>query len=238
MLPIPVKNTEDPVIGQTIREIVRRAADATQYQKLIGPIEIVKQLTVQGLLRTYDQLANNINALGMIVCNNLDVVGSATVERLGVGARATIGELEVYGPAIFNSGIVMGAWANYTPTWSNLNSATGTLNWAKYTRIGKTVHVAISFTFSGAAITAPVVDFSLPVARAATTQYLNGSAVFRDEGVNTYFGVLAGISANDARIIAMVASTTYVSYADVSATVPFTWGASDVLYLNFTYESI
>ena len=101
-LPVPVKNTEDPSIGRSLREIVRRAADATQYQKLIGPIEIVGTFFVQSLAKFNDVLIHRLSVLGQIAANNLDVVGSTTTERLGVAARATAGELEVFGRAFFN----------------------------------------------------------------------------------------------------------------------------------------
>src|SRR3990167_9095993 len=113
-LPIPIKDIKnEPSLGQSLREIVRRAADATQYQKLIGPIEIVVTLFVQSLARFNDALIHRLSVMGMIDTGNLEVRGSTTTDRLGVANRAAVGELEVFGKAYLNqSPAITGLTAN------------------------------------------------------------------------------------------------------------------------------
>jgi hypothetical protein len=106
-----------------------------------------------------------------------------------------------------------GAWTAWTPTLTNF-TFTGT-PYARYTQVGKTVHVAIAGVVSGAPTGA--LGLTLPVAAAVV-------------GVAR----LAASSGTDVQFIAASVSGTNTSFAP---TAPFTWAASDVLSFQLTYEA-
>ncbi|EKE25860.1 MAG: hypothetical protein ACD_5C00016G0009 [uncultured bacterium] len=131
------------------------------------------------------------------------------------------------------------AWESYVPDTPYLSG--GTLNYAKYKKIGKTVHYRIKYTLSGANISGPA-SFSLPVAAHADYAQSDyepiGTVILRDTGVN---GVTAHAMWATGQYIAiriMKADSTYVTnVTNVSSAVPFTWGSGDQIYIQGTYEA-
>jgi hypothetical protein len=133
------------------------------------------------------------------------------------------------------------AWTTWTPTLVSLSG--GTLTFAKYQQIGKTVHFRFMYTLAGAGVGSNP-SFTLPVA--ATSDYkpasLDGpmafSASYNDSSSNTVSPLTVFMSsASVVRLLAPTTGGTYEGVANVTATVPITWATGDYIYCSGTYEA-
>ncbi len=131
-----------------------------------------------------------------------------------------------------------GAWNSWTPTFTNVSG--GTLNYAKYKVVGKTVHLRLGYTLAGANVSG-IITFTPPVTRHADTTptlpVMAGNAQFFDTsaGSRIYgFGLLAG---STIQLYVTGASTTYANLVSTSSTVPFTWATGDTIDASLTYEA-
>jgi hypothetical protein len=121
-------------------------------------------------------------------------------------------------------------WQSWTPTWTNVSG--GTLNYAKYTQIGKSILFRVKYTLAGAGVSGAII-FTSPVAMNADygiDDPLTGDAAFLDSGNNLYPGKLLVASSTTIRLRPVVASGTYAAIGtDTSSSIPFSWGATDII---------
>lgn len=133
---------------------------------------------------------------------------------------------------------VTGGYTSWTPTITNLSG--GTLNYAVYEQIGKTVRMKLKYTLGGAGISGRP-TFTLPVTAASRTanaaDVINGVVDLRDASGNAYPGALANDTSTTVSLYCVDASATYASYSAVSATKPFTWASTDYILFNAYYEA-
>lgn len=130
-----------------------------------------------------------------------------------------------------------GAWEAWTPTWTNLTVGSGTVV-ARFTRIGRTIHFYLLFTFgSGSAM--GDARFTLPVAANAAWTALSplGRTHILDAGTADFFGQSWLHDADECRVFVDAASSTYVQPTALSSTVPMTWATGDMLWVTGTYEA-
>jgi hypothetical protein len=165
---------------------------------------------------------------GWAVPTSTDLVkdGAVAIETLGDAIDTSVG-----------SGLL--AWQTWAPTLSN-TWANGNGVWnAKYCQIGKTVHVAASFTL-GTTTTkgASLCVVSLPVTAAVTTRpTISSPCAVTVAGAS---GNLIWTAINSTTTLAMYvfnASVTFLTRNQVSSTVPGTWATNDVMQIAFTYEA-
>jgi hypothetical protein len=129
-----------------------------------------------------------------------------------------------------------GAWTNYTPTWSNLTVGNGTLT-ARYAQLGKMVFVSATLVFgSTTAITGGFVQISVPITGVVGGRYV-GNLYMQDAGIAEYSGLVKQDSTTVFALNPGVSSGTYSGLANMSSTVPFTWGTSDILEVFFSYQA-
>jgi len=129
--------------------------------------------------------------------------------------------------------VVIQPWTTYTPTATNASG--GTLN-GRYMRIGKTVHVGIrhlSPTITGQP------TYLLPLTAVdSATYWFAGSGVARDNSPVVEFQLVPRKISNTSVAPYLLATpATYTQFANVSATIPFTWTTNDFIDLRFTYEA-
>lgn len=126
-------------------------------------------------------------------------------------------------------------WRAYTPTTVNVSGGTITGSW---TRTGDRVTVSIMHTFAGANLTGQP-TYSLPVNHLnASVEWLEGTVLLRDNSpAAEYLGVVRKNSTTGIAPYSFLASGTYVSFANVNATTPFTWAVDDTLVMNFSYRA-
>lgn len=127
-----------------------------------------------------------------------------------------------------------GAWTSWTPSLTNLSG--GTLNYAKYTQIGKTVICRFKYTLAGAGV-AGAVSLTLPV-NASSEYATSGELLFASVSLAN-----AGAAFYDGSVLWASATTVILRYAtgttmnSISSTVPFTWGNTDFIQCHFSYEA-
>lgn len=136
------------------------------------------------------------------------------------------------------------AWQTWVPTWTNLTVGNGVVV-ARYTRIGKTVHFNLSFTFGTTSVigSSPTVTLPTTVSSNYTADSINGAYIgqinYLDANTSIYSGAARLNTTSTVALVVLGAASTYVNQpANVSATVPHTWGTSDAIFYTGTYESI
>lgn len=128
-----------------------------------------------------------------------------------------------------------GAWKTWAPVWVNL--AGGSLNFAKYTQIGKTIHYKIEYTLAGAGVSGDV-TFTLPVtSTSVTTAFPIGKVVILDSGTNLFDGLVTSASTTTGSVRVLLVNATYSVPATLSNTVPMTWANNDAISISGTYEA-
>lgn len=144
-----------------------------------------------------------------------------------------VDQLEVYNGSSWVDAVSLSAWTSWSPTlsggWLNGN---GTWS-AYYQQIGKTVHVQAQFTIGSTTTKGTGLTVSLPVTAARS----NLQPVWTQGGSAS--AVLAGYIASTTTLTftAINAAGTYITRANVTATVPYTWATNDTIAFNFTYEA-
>lgn len=132
------------------------------------------------------------------------------------------------------------AWQSWTPTWTNLTVASSTVT-AKYTQIGKTIYYRVAVVLGGGNAPSGAVQFTLPatsVSYAGTSTIPPiGTVVFNDSSVNVYQGTVGWVDTTHGVIVVNQASTTYLTQANISSTIPFTFGNGDEIVAQGFYEA-
>ena len=170
-----------------------------------------------------DKLVDNIEALA-----DGTGIGDGSVTTVAIAdANVTNAKLAT------GAGEPGGAWQNWTPTLTN---HTGTINSARYTQIGKTVHFDLRVTIT--AVTGGLA-FTLPVTgKAGVIEndriFLSSLHMF-DAGTAHHWGILTGSSTTNAAELWYKNGTS--TAAITSPTGPFTWAAGDVYVATGTYEA-
>jgi hypothetical protein len=126
-------------------------------------------------------------------------------------------------------------WTAYTPTLTGITLGTGGTMTARYTKIGKTVHGYVNITF-GTSFTLTDLNISLPLAKQATTTYVQQAWTLTSTGAGDWPAIPRFETVNVAAAYVMNASATYVNPNNVTSTIPFTWKATDKILVAFTYE--
>jgi len=142
------------------------------------------------------------------------------------------------------AGEIGGDWISYTPTLTNLTLGSGTVV-ALYRKVGKQVDVRIKFTLGAGSAVSSTGRFSLPVT-AKTTGYSTGGiapsilgvATIEDAGIEEYAGLVGLYSSTVVAPMVINTASTYALHQFLASTVPFVWGANDIMSLIFSYEAV
>jgi hypothetical protein len=143
---------------------------------------------------------------------------------------------ESYSGAVWRPIISTGGWVSYTPTVTAINIGNGTIV-AKYAIVGKTMHISIDFTLGSTSSVVAQPRVSLP------SGFTIASSLFLPVGLGNVAGGGGNFPAsifpyNTTQLypLVFIANQTYALLADVSATVPITFGTGSVLSLRATLE--
>jgi len=174
-------------------------------------------------------IVNEIN--GNLDNSNIDAAAAISGTKLA-DASITNAKLST------TAGELGGAWVSWVPTFTNLTG--GTLNYAKYTRVGKTITFRIKYTLAGAGVSGGI-TFTTPVAMnadyTAAADAIDGIVGFADTGSSFSPGVMRWASSTTIQVYAQGAGSTYVGTTSTSSTVPFTWGNTDTISIAGTFEA-
>ena len=163
---------------------------------------------------------------------NIEALAAGTGLNAGVITNAKLST---------TAGELGGAWTAWTPTLTNL--AGGTITYAKYTQVGKTITFRFKYALGGAGVSGAV-SLTPPVARNTTAggyetnDSITGTAVFTDisTGALAYGPLLFNASGNLATFV-WNATSTFLSISNLTSTVPFTWASPDTIVITGTYEA-
>jgi hypothetical protein len=159
-----------------------------------------------------------------------------TLDGYHANATPTAGQIPVLdsNAKLPNSILAAEAWTAFTPSWTNLTVGAGGTNEGYYKQIGKTVFFRIK-TVLGTSPSVGAAAVALPVTIRSgygTYQFIGygfflyGGAVGYEARLNAQ-GTPYGVSTN----------ANYAGHTAVSATVPFTWAATDSIEIIGTYEA-
>ena len=166
----------------------------------------------------------------------ISATAASTVARLPVGSDTQILVADSTAATGLkwdtpSSGLTYAAW---TPTLSGITAGNGTTV-ARYAQSGKFVTGSFIFTFGSTSAITGNVNFTLPVTGRATFVQTTTATFLR-----TSVGYNIGTTITDTTKIyvgALVTSTAYGSFVDLSATIPHTWVNGDFISVNFSYEA-
>ena len=129
---------------------------------------------------------------------------------------------------------------NFTPSWTNVSVGNGTVV-AQYTVQNNQVKGFITLSYAAASPTTSITG-QIKVAPPATAisygvDYITvGASAMVDFGTALYMGeVIYQGSGSVFEVRCIVASGTYATWAATSGTVPFTFGANDIITIEFNY---
>lgn len=179
-----------------------------------------------------------------IASGTFQTSSNGTSYRLCVyNANATSGAVTVYfdsffvGPQITAAGAAVSDWVSYTPTggWTGAVTYNG-----KWRRVGDSMEIIAQVSCSGAPTgTNPTINlpsgFTIDITKLATdtSREPMGLAVFVDAGVQTYRGAVFLNTTTSVMPVAYGVAGTYANDAVASTTTPFTFGASDIITVEF-----
>lgn len=129
------------------------------------------------------------------------------------------------------------AWVAYTPTLTNITLGSGGTSAFYYQVVGKQVNVRGRITLGSTGALTGVATFTLPVNAVLSDQFWQSGCILNDSGTTFYQGVVR-VGTSTATVLATNAAGTYTTAVNTSATIPFTWGSSDVINVGFSYESV
>lgn len=168
-------------------------------------------------------------------------VGTAGINSTGASAGQVLTANASGAPSWVTPAATNDAWVSYTPTLTasttNPTLGTGSAAVGSYVKFGKTVigQVSIIFGTSGANAGSGTYYISLPINRISTNENAIGSVVMRDASAS-YIGVsgtLQGLGSDAGKALIVFGSSTF----GVSNTAPWTWAASDQIFVSFMYET-
>lgn len=166
--------------------------------------------------------ANGVAIDGMTIKDG-KVVGGSAVGVANSSLDTTAGELG-------------GAWADWTPTWTNVTVGNGTVT-ATYTQVGKTVHARCVFTLGSTSSVTGTVLIDFPVTAKSSVAYPIGIAYLDNTGVETYMGMVAYNTTTRMAIYSNNSSTD-TRLVTVNASKPVaSWGTGDAIKFSICYEA-
>jgi hypothetical protein len=156
----------------------------------------------------------------------------AEVRLTSLGGLAINGQID----GVANGGTFLhtgntGLWAAWTPTTNGITKGSGTIV-SRYCTINKTVHFLFSFVLAADSAITGSVSFTLPVTGAYASV---GTGRLVDATGSAYSPYIA-LSTTTCSVLVYKGDSTYVYWAAISSTVPFTWTTSDAIYVSGTYE--
>jgi hypothetical protein len=128
-----------------------------------------------------------------------------------------------------------GAWTSWTPSYANLTVGNGSVV-AVYSQIGKTVVGSYQFNLGSTSSigTTPTISAPVPVRFGGLVA---GHCRFIDAGTQVYYGLVVLDGPATFYPMSVNVAGTYPTQATLSAAVPHTWAATDVLSFYFMYEA-
>ena len=154
------------------------------------------------------------------------------------------GGLDVDGD-IYSNGekvVTAGEWQSWTPSFTNFSLGNGTINYARYSKIGSTVHFKLKFTLGSTSSISGRIAFTLPHTvhssyGTGTDSFVNAMTMFRDVSVPASYGFTAAIFESNSSVGIGSLSVAVGSFISTSSSSPFTWDSGDIIKMEGSYEA-
>lgn len=131
-----------------------------------------------------------------------------------------------------------GAWAAFTPSFTNLTVGDGTVT-GRYTVVGGTLFVRVQFTLGSTSTVGTLPTMTLPNSHAIVdppSSSVIGQLVVVDSGTANFLGALRMTSTTTVGLYALGVGATYATITQVTASVPMTWTSGDSFEMAFAVE--
>ncbi len=131
-----------------------------------------------------------------------------------------------------------GPYTDYTPSFTGFNLNNGTIDWARYVEIRKQVTLLVRVTLGDTSSVVGNIEIDLPVTAASLPNVgVYGNVVLEETGTDGHAGAAAIVTTGRVGLGAYVVSGSSVVLRNTSATVPFTWGDTDIFSVEIVYEA-
>lgn len=228
---ITTANTRTLTVPDASGTITLNAATQTLTNKTLTSPTITGG-TIDNSTITVDSISGHTVATTVTVANMQIANGVINTANAVTATSIAAGAVQ---PQALVSGSGSGwAWQTWSPTFTGLSG--GTLNYSTYTQIGKTVFFKIQYTMSGANVSG-VVTFTVPKTAVTNNTNIVSSMVQFVQSSTRYFGVIVASSTTSFSIYVLNVASTYPGLSALSASVPFTWGNTDILECSGYYEA-
>jgi hypothetical protein len=144
------------------------------------------------------------------------------------------------GEGFFYDGASWKLWdkplTSFTPTLSGIAPGTTGTNTASWSMSSGRAFVEGSIVLNGTGFSVGSVNISVPitsVVSAANTP--RGLATLADAGITSYQGVVVYNNTTTCNVVVTNVAGTYPNFSLLSATVPFTWAATDYISYQYAY---
>lgn len=217
-----------------------------QDGSMITGLPLTSPKITTGLNDTNNNELFKVTATGAAV-NELTIANAATGS--GPTLSATGGDTNIdinltpKGTGVLKVGgntLNTGVWTTYTPTLTGITLGTGGTISGQYAILGKTVHYSIKMVLGTSGLLTGAPTFSLPTSSAAWYAYdhVLGTANAKDVSAATFYALIATwVSASVVGLRELIASGTYLTHDQPSATSPFTWAATDIVSIDGSYQA-
>lgn len=163
-----------------------------------------------------------------------DLIGATAADtpaRLAVGANSTI----LMADSAQATGLKWaGAWTTWTPTLTSMAQGNGTVT-ARYIQVGQTVDFSFKFVLGSTSTVSASPRFTLPTTPYSLNNILTTVTYFDD---NTGARNIASVYGNSTFPTSLfLTQTNSGALSFVTATAPFTWAVSDIIYVTGSYET-
>jgi hypothetical protein len=146
--------------------------------------------------------------------------------------------------AVLQQGAV---WTTWTPTWTSTGTPPALVNGtvtARYVRIGNAVFCRFKYLVgSSDTLGTGIWEWTLPIAAQSSDVDYAGVAKLEDAGNAGYGPAAVRITASTSKfqfqtpLITTHVGSVYVVNAQVTSTIPFSWGTGDYIAGSFFYEA-
>ena len=190
-----------------------------------------------GTVTVTNSMATAIDAKGDLIAGT----GADAFDRLAIGANDTVltADSTAATGMKWAAASAGGTYTAYTPTFTNFTIGNGTINYARYTQIGKFVQAYGKVTLGSTSSMGTNPNMTLPVTANANTTggWVLGSLTIGDTGTATYEGYVKASSTTVAQMVVGNVSGTYTTNTAIQATLPMTWASTDTFLWSFIYEA-
>lgn len=161
---------------------------------------------------------------------------NGNIDDANIKSGAAIAPAKIAG----GSSGMLSSWATWTPSWTNLTTGNGTLTYASYIQVGKTVVARFKFVLGSTSSASGTIAMSLPVTSASYAASFTtiGRGVFYDSSGSVYQPFDVSLeSTTTVSFLMNNASATYVAWNYLSNSVPAAPATNDFIQGFIVYEA-